>query len=128
MTIFTRRTALLGIPAALIGLSACSSEPPMDEAEVNRRVSQVEGVTSVDIAVKSSGVTDWSLSGTIGLPEDDAQARAVYEDCLRAIASVPTSSDVPMGVYVYGESASGQLDPAAVGAPDRTTSLKEHFS
>ncbi|WP_114203187.1 hypothetical protein [Janibacter anophelis] len=101
----------------------------MDEAEINRVVAQVDGVTSVDIKVKEGGgVSGWSLGGEIGLPDDPAQARTVYENCLRAIASVPVSSQVPVGIYVYGKSASGEFDPTEVGAPDDTTRLKEHFS
>lgn len=124
----SRRAVLIASPTALLGLSACSSEPPMDERAVNDAVSRVEGVTSVDITVKRSGTADWSLNGEIELPDDPTEARMVYEECLRAIASVPVSSNAPVGIYVYGMSASGELDPDDVGAPDRTTELKKHFS
>lgn len=127
MTTITRRAALLGsISVAALGLTACISAPPMDEKEVNDAVSQVEGVTSVNITVERSGTADWSLRGEIGLPDDPTQARTVYENCLRAITSVPTRQN--LGIYVYGRSSSGSLDTDDVGAPDDTTRLKEHFS
>ncbi|CAM4222790.1 hypothetical protein JAAN108728_16305 [Janibacter anophelis] len=99
----------------------------MDEKEVNDAVSQVEGVTSVDITVETNGGTSgWWLDGEIGLPDDPNEARTVYENCLRAIAGVPTQGNV--GIYVYGKSAAGELDASDVGAPDDTKRLKEHFS
>lgn len=124
----TRRTALLSITAAtLLGTTGCGSMTPMDEEEVNDAVSQVEGVTSVEITIEKRGIADWSLTGDIGLPDDADQARTVYENCLRAIASLPDSGST-VRIYVYGRSASGQVDPDDVGAPDDTTRLKEHFN
>ncbi|WP_157075814.1 hypothetical protein [Janibacter anophelis] len=98
----------------------------MDEKEVNDAVAQVEGVTSVDITVGRSGTADWSLRGQVGLPDDPAQARTVYENCLRAIAALPAKSN--LGLYVYGKSAAGELDPSDLGLPDSTARLKEHFN
>lgn len=128
MTTITRRAALLGsVSAATLGLTACISNPPMDEKEVNDAVSQVEGVTSVDIKVETSGGSSgWFLRGEIGLPNDPNEARTVYENCLRAIAEVP--SRLTVGISVYGRSAAGELDPMEVGAPDDTSRLKEHFN
>ena len=126
MTTITRRAVLFGIGAACLGLTACISAPPMDEKEVNDAVSQVDGVTSTEIKVERSGTADWSLRGQIGLPDDPTQARTVYENCLRAIAGVPSERNI--GVSVSGVSASGDLDTGSVGAPDDTRRLKEHFS
>lgn len=127
MTTITRRAVLFGIGTACLGLTACISAPPMDEKEVNDAVSQVDGVTSADIKVETNGGTSgWWLDGEIGLPDDPAQARTVYENCLRAIAGVPAESN--LGIYVYGRSSSGTLDPKDVGAPDGMYRLKEHFS
>ncbi|MCT1618381.1 hypothetical protein M3B33_04630 [Janibacter hoylei] len=127
MTTITRRAALLGgISFASLGLTACISAPPMDEKEVNDAVSQVDGVTSTEIKVERSGTADWSLRGQIGLPDDPTQARTVYENCLRAIAGVPSERNI--GVSVSGVSASGDLDTGSVKAPDDTRRLKEHFS
>lgn len=123
----TRRTALLSITAAALSTTACGSHPPMDEDKVNDAVSQVEGVTSVDITVEKRGIADWDLDGEIGLPDDAKEARTVYENCLRAIASLPDSGST-VGIYVYGISASGQLFPSKIGLPDDTTRLKEHFN
>lgn len=125
----TRRTALLSISAAaVLATTACGSLAPIDEDEVNDAVSQVEGVTSVDITVENIGIADWDLDGEIGLPDDAEEARTVYENCLRAIAGVPVDSGANLGIYVYGMSASGELDPDDVGAPDSTRRLKEHFN
>lgn len=127
MTTITRRAALLGsISAAAFGLTACTSSPPMDEKQINDTVAQVDGVTSVNITIEESGIADWSLKGEIGLPDDPTQARTVYENCLRAIAGIPTESNV--GIYVYGRSATGELDPSEVGAPGNMSGLKKHFS
>lgn len=128
MTTITRRATLLGgLSVAALGLTACISAPPMDEKEVNDAISQVEGVTSVDVTVESSGGSSgWFLRGEIGLPDDPNEAPTVYENCLRAIADVP--SRLTVGISVYGRSAAGELDPADVGAPDDTYRLKEHFS
>lgn len=123
----TRRAALLSITAAVLSTTACGSLAPIDEDEVNDAVSQVEGVTSVDITVERRGIADWSLTGEIGLPDDAEEARTVYENCLRAIASLPDSGST-VGIYVYGISASGQLFPSKIGLPDDTTRLKEHFN
>lgn len=124
-----RRTLLLNICAAgVLATTSCSTLAPMDEDAVNNAVSQVEGVTSVNIAVESRGIADWSLAGEIGLPDDPDEARTVYENCLRAIASVPVRDSSTVGIYVYGVSASEELNPQDVGAPDDTRSLKEHFN
>lgn len=127
MATITRRAALFaGVSITALGLTACISSPPMDEKEVNDAVSQVEGVTSVNITVERSGTADWSLRGEVGLPDDPTEARTVYENCLRAIAAMPAESN--LGVSVSGVSVSGDLDAGSVGAPDDTRRLKEHFS
>lgn len=125
----TRRTALLSITAAaVLATTACGRLLlPINEDEVNDAVSQVEGVTSVDIKVDSSGIGAWNLEGEIGLPDDAQEAQTVYENCLRAIASVPVDSDATIGLYVYGMSTSGELDPDDVDDPDATRRLEEHF-
>lgn len=101
----------------------------MDEAEVNQAVAQVEGVTSVNIKVEEGGgVSGWSLRGEIGLPDDQVEARTVYEDCLRAIASVPVPGQETLAIYVHGVSAAGSISPRDIDIPDDTTQLKEHFN
>lgn len=124
----TRRAVLLSISAAaVLATTACGSLAPINEDEVNDAVSQVEGVTSVDIKVDSSGVGAYNLEGEIGLPDDPDEALNVYQNCLRAIASVPVDSDATIGLYVYGMSTSGEIDPDDVDDPDTTQRLEEHF-
>lgn len=123
----TRRTALLSITAAVLSTTACASLAPIDEDEVNDAVSQVEGVTSVDITVEKRGIADWSLTGEIGLPDDPEDARTVYANCLSAIAGVPVDSDATIGLYVYGMSTSGNLGTDDVEDPDTTQRLEKHF-
>lgn len=124
----TRRTVLFSISAAVVlATTGCGSLAPIDEDDVNDAVSQVEGVTSVDIKVDSSGVGAYNLQGEIGLPDDPDEARTVYANCLSAIASVPVDSDATIGLYVYGMSTSGELDPDDVDDPDTTQRLEKHF-
>lgn len=122
-----RRSFVLAAACAAPLLAACSRTPPLDEAEVNRVVSHVNGVTSAAISVEPRGTVDWSLTGEIGLPDDRTQALAIYDSCLRAIASVVPEGSQTMMVYVYGISASGEIDPDDVGAPDGTQRLVEHY-
>ncbi|WP_282072061.1 hypothetical protein [Janibacter hoylei] len=39
----------------MLGLTACSSTPPVDEGEVRAAVSKVEGVSSVEVRVRKGG-------------------------------------------------------------------------
>ncbi|WP_114203116.1 hypothetical protein [Janibacter anophelis] len=124
----SRRAALLAAPALLLGLTACSAAP-MDADELNRVVSEVDGVTSTDLKLEEGGaLTGWAIRGEIGLPDDEAQAKAVLYECLRAIAGVEVSSESNVLVYLDGVSSSGVIGPEAVGLPLDMDGLKEHFS
>lgn len=124
----SRRAALLAAPALLLGLTACSAAP-MDADELNRVVSEVEGVTSTDLKLEEGGaLTGWSIRGEIGLPDDEAQAKAVLYECLRAVAGVEVSSGSNVHVYITGRGAFGAIGPEAVDLPSDTNGLKEHFS
>lgn len=129
MNTLGRRAVLISVTAATLGLTACGTAPPMDPEEVNRRVSQVDGVMSVDLLLREGGgVAGWFLEGEIGLPEDDDQARSVYNECLRAISTVPVSSGVNVAINVYGTCAGESMGPRDIDVPENTIELKEHFT
>lgn len=124
-----RRVFLVGAVGAVLGLTACSSTPPLDEEEVRAAVSRVEGVTSVEVRMrKGGGVSGWSLEGRIGLPGDGAQARAAFEECLRAISTVQVRDDVNFSIRVVGDTSGRSIGPGDVGVPTNWRQLKEHFT
>ena len=125
----SRRQALIATSTLVtLAFTGCSSSPPVDQDAVNRVVREVEGVTRVDIKVETNGgVSGWFLTGEVGLPDDRGRALTVYDNCLRAIASLEDADNRSVLVYVVGRSASGELNPDDVGAPDDTRSLVEHY-
>ncbi|WP_282072059.1 hypothetical protein [Janibacter hoylei] len=129
MSVIRRRTALLGSAAIMLGLSACSSEPPIDEGEVRDAVAGVAGVTSVDLRMREDGgVSGWFLEGTIGLPAEEGEAEAVFEECLRVIARVPTTSDGNFSIAVYGETSGRTIVPGDIGVPETWNRMREQFN
>ncbi|CAM3968165.1 hypothetical protein [Janibacter anophelis] len=124
----SRRAVLLIAPTVLVALTACS-RAPMDADELNRAVTQVDGVTHADLKMEEGGgLTGWAIRGEVGLPDDEAQAMSTFRNCLQAIAGVDVRSGANVHVYVTGVSSSGAIGPEALGLPSDTNGLKEHFS
>ncbi|WP_238148107.1 hypothetical protein [Janibacter hoylei] len=124
-----RRVVLVGTVGMVLGLTACSSTPPVDEGEVRAAVSKVEGVSSVEVRVrKGGGVSGWKLEGRVGLPADEAEAHAVYEECLRALSTVPVKAGANFKIRLFGESSGKVIPPSNVGVPDTWGALREHFA
>ena len=129
MSVIRRRTALLGGAAMVFGLSGCSSAPPIDEDEVRDAVAGVAGVTSVDVRMREGGgVSGWKLEGRVGLPADEAEAHAVYEECLRALSTVPVKAGANFKIRLFGETSGKVIPPSVVGVPDTWSGLRDHFS
>lgn len=123
-----RRVVLVGAVGAVLGLTACSSTPPVDEGEVRAAVSKVEGVSSVEVRVrKGGGVSGWFLEGTIGLPAEEAVAHAVYVECLRALSTVPAKSSLNFRIALLGETSGRLIGPRVGGVPETWRQLRDHF-
>ncbi len=104
-------------------LTACVRDRMPSVASLEEVVRSVPGVTEVTLSVRDTGGAGRLLEGEVGLPDDPAQAREVFDAALRALSAELGGEPLRLAVYVEGRSGAETLTTADVGAPLNPTSV-----